>query len=445
MSVAERVLPHDLDAEKAVLGALLISARAWPTVASSLQPEDFFRDAHQRIYRACRALAAEGTALDLLTVRSALQKSGELDTCGGAAYIASLTDGTLSGNAEHYAGIVAEHKRLRELIREASWVVSSAYDGELRAADVANEAVRRLSGAIGAAGRGGLTLAAAAVREYVDAMVAGTAGTLVSSFYTDLDNLVGGFRQQDLVIVAARPSTGKTSLCLGAADRMAASGLVVPFFSLEMGQALVASRLLSWWSDVPSAAFERGTANDAQYVSISEATARADQQGRPLYLNTSARTVTEIWGWCRRLRAERGLGCVFIDYLQLLIPEGRAGSSQDDTAGVSRNLKAMAKDLGVPVVALSQLNRAPEARSDKRPHMSELRGSGALEQDADLGILLFRPEMYGRTDENAGITEVIVAKNRMGPVGPVKVFFEREFARFSDLAHGGAAPPDGAR
>lgn len=437
VSIADRVLPHSLDAERAVLGAILVDAKAWAHAASTMRDVDFFRDAHRRIFVAMRALVERSVAVDFVTLREELQRSGILEECGGPAYLASLSDGVPHAlNVENYASIVREKARLRNVIFSANRAVAAAYEAKLPAATVADDAVNQLTAAIGA-DVGGTVTAAAAVQSYGDALASGTAGQALLTGFVDVDDLVGGFRPADLVIVAARPSAGKTSWMLGAAQHMARAGAVVLFFTLETTPHGLASRLLAWRSGVPAAATERGTASQSQYERFSAAWGALVEEDVPLIFEPTASTMTEIGAWCRRVKQERGsLGCVVIDYLQLLLAEGRHESQQAEIAAISRSLKRLGKELQLPVVALSQLSRAPEGRADKRPHLSDLRGSGALEQDADIGILLFRPEMHKRTDDNAGIAEVIVAKHRNGPTGVLRLAFDSQLAKFSNLATG---------
>lgn len=433
--IVQPVSPHSLEAERAVLGAVLISTKTWPIVSSSVSDRDFFRDAHRRIFLAMRRLAERAVALDLLTLADELRSVGDIDECGGPAYLASLTDGVpTSTNVEHYAAIVKEKARLRSLVEIGSSLLVDAYDGSRRASTIADEIFGRLSSA-STARADGAVLARTAVERYVSDVVQGESIRLPSGL-TDLDALIGGFRAQDLVIIAARPSVGKTSFALGLADRMSQANVVVPFFSLEMSRHALASQLLASRSRVESGRFERGLAAPDEYDKISATVASLSDA--PLFLETTARTLTEIDGWCRRIRDERGsIGCAVIDYLQLLSPPERLDSRQEQVAAISRGLKRLAKDLNIVVIALSQLGRAPEARRDKRPHLSDLRESGALEQDADLALLLFREEMHAPSPEVEGIAEVIVAKHRSGPTGVVRVVFIKKLAAFDNLALGG--------
>lgn len=428
-----RTLPHNLEAEKVLLGAILVNQKAWSVVASSLAREDFFRDAHRRIFEALSALAVAGTALDLVTLKDELLRRGILDEVGGPAYISALTDGVpYSSNVQHYAQIVKEQAALRRVIQTSSQLLSDAYEGERRAADIASDGMRALGeSSMARVGRGAV-LARDAVRDYVDGVMWGGVQTRIPFGHIDLDRKFGGMKPQTLVIVAGRPSSGKTSWALGIADAVAHAKQPVAFFSREMSQRQVAANLLARWSRVSSDSFERGEATEGEYTRVSDAISHLDD--RPLYIESAARTVSEIWAWCRRLKDEHGLTLAVIDYLQLLAPDVRLESREREVAGISRSLKEMAEELDLIVMALSQLRRPPEKRRDKRPHLDELRESGALEQDADLALLIFREEQYDPKPENEGIAEIIVAKNRTGPTGVSRLAFLKALAKFEDLA-----------
>jgi replicative DNA helicase len=436
--IEDRVLPHSLEAERAVLGAVLISEAAFPKAAAVLHRSDFFRDAHQRIYAAMQVMCERGVAVDYVTLSAELGRTGSLDECGGPAYVSALTDGVpRSVNVEHYARIVKEKALLRELVSAANRALADAYADDRPAARIADDAVSGILATIGRGRSGQAVDVSAAVRSYVSALHAGTMAMPVPTGYRDLDALMDGFRPEELVIVAARPSVGKTSFALGVAESMARRNLLagstaaILFFSLEMGVHGIAERLVGWHADVSVATVVRGEATLEQAAKVTESMEGYD--GVPLRIETSAGTLSEIDAWCRIVAQEQGLAGVVVDYMQLLGVEGRHHSQEAEMASISRGSKRLAKDLAVPFVALSQLSRAPEGRSDKRPHTSDLRGSGALEQDADVVVLLHRPEMYQRTPENDGVAEVIVAKNRNGPTGIVRAYFEKRIARFRDM------------
>lgn len=432
--MAERVQPHNLEAERAVLGSLLVSERSRFDAFAILQPQDFFRQAHEKIYDAMMALSQDGSTIDLVCLREKMTALGTLDEAGGPAYVASLADGVpRSTNVEHYAGIVKEHSRRRTSIRLANDLLTSAYEAREPVATAIDDMVGKLTQQVGSDARRPIDVYGASV-EYTKGLDEGT--SLLQTGYLDLDALIGGLPVGNLTVVAARPSVGKTTMALGIAEHVAASlGRVSAFFSLEMRRAEIGARVASWRSYVQTTALDRGTATEDDYSKF--AVGQSALIGVPLFIDDTSSTLIEIDAWCRRLREEHGdLACIVIDYLQLLLPSAtrRQASRQEEVAAISRGLKRLAKELRIAVIALSQLSRSPEARSDKRPHLSDLRESGALEQDADLALLLFRPEMHKRTDENEGIAEFIIAKNRTGPVGVVQACFLKDYAKFENLA-----------
>lgn len=432
---SDRAFPHSLEAEKVALGAVLVRSEAWAVLASVVSAEDFYRSAHQQVFRSMSRLAAKGTPVDLVTLKNDLAAAGELDSVGGPSYLAGLTEGVpTSLNVAHYAGIVREKAELRKLVSAGRWLVETAMDaGEQPAASIADEAAMRLMESTGKAS-GGLVTDADAITRYVEQLIQGSLGDPVMSGYYDVDRLLGGFKPCDLVIVAARPSVGKSSWALGVAEAAAAAGKVSLFFTLEMTAQGMASRQLSWRTGTPALRLERGEATDEEYRQVVEIAARPGHAVPVLYQET-ARTITEVSAWARRAQQLRGgIGLVVVDYLQLLVADRPSSSRQEDVAAISRGLKRLAKDLKVPVLALSQLSRSPEDRRDKRPQLSDLRDSGALEQDADMAILLFREEMHKPKPENEGQAEVIVAKNRNGATGVVHMRFDKSMARFQSLA-----------
>lgn len=430
ITMDERTLPHNMEAERAVLGAAMVAADAWPTVVAQLVAKDFYRLGHQLIFSAMATLAERGVAFDTLTVKEAL--GAGLEEIGGPAYIAGLADGVpRSTNVTFYAEIVREKARLRRVVNLATDLRSAGYNAELTAAQLAQQGVDALTKIAEPPG-GGLLLAADALHDYIGAISDVTRPPALSTGFVDLDAVTGGFQPGDLVIIAARPSVGKTAFALGVADTMASAGVATAFFSLEMAERQLAARLLAMRSGVQSRALETHQATELDYQRVGEVLGRPPT---PLYLQYTAKTVLEVTAWCQRVRDQAGsLSCVVVDYLQLLTPERRRESEESEIAGISRGLKQLAKDQQVVVVALSQLSRAPEKRRDPRPTMADLRGSGALEQDADIGLLLFREEMHAPKPENRGIAEAIVAKNRNGPVGVVRLVFLAELASFRNLA-----------
>lgn len=429
-SSEDRPVPHSIDAEKAVLGAVLLDVEVLPLAVTVIRPADFFRQAHATVFGCMLDLQARSLAPDFVTLKDELARLGKLDEVGGPAYLSSLVDGMPHGShvAQH-AGIVREKARLRTAMAVANRLIAQAYEQETTAAQAVERAVRDLSLAIEAPA-GGLVSERDAVLMYLGDL-GSEKGAPIMTGYLDLDALVGGIRPGDLVIVAARPSVGKTSLALGIARHVADKGRVALFCSLEMSLGGLASRLLAWRTGVPSARFERNEATQEEYGRV--ASAFPDGAVGALRLEATARTVTEIGAWCRRARQDGDLAVCVVDYLQLLLPERKRDSDEAEIAAVTYALKRLAIDQHVAVIALSQLNRAPETRRDKRPRPSDLRGSGSIEQACDLALLLYREEMHKPTEENAGIAELIVAKNRNGPVGVLRLQFTKELALFRSL------------
>lgn len=428
-----RTLPHSLEAERAVLGAAFVDPETFAIAASILTAKDFFRAAHAMTFDAIADLVADGLPPDLVLAKEELERKGLLDEAGGPAYIASLVDGIpRATNVSYYAEIVAEKSRLRQVVYKANAILANAYEQTDSSTRIIEEGINELTGAV-AGVTGGLISLDDAIAEYINGIVSGTASAPVSTGFIDVDKFLGGFKRSDLVIVAARPSVGKSSLAMAIAENMAKNDEHSIIFSIEMSQASVAARHLAWRSKVPSEKIERGTATDAEYAAVSNAASPHAQI--PIWIESSAKTVTEIGAWARRAKNKNGkLSCIVVDYLQLLIPERSTGNTEADIAAISHALKRLAKELDIVVVAISQLSRSPEARKDKRPQLQDLRGSGALEQDADLAVLLFREEMHKQDSEQQGVAEFIVAKNRNGPTGTVKLAFIKELALFANLA-----------
>ncbi len=448
----DRTLPHNLEAEKCVLGAILINNPAFNQAAEVLDSEDFFRDAHRRIFDKMVALQERSEPVDLVTLKDELSRSGDLEDVGGPAYIASLTDGVpRSANVEYYAKIVKEKSTLRRLIQSANDVLGRAYDAEEDADELLDQAERSIFQIAEHRLRSGFVR----VGEMVDqgyqlieklqqhkGLVTG-----VPSGFVELDEMTSGFQPSDLVIVAARPSMGKTSLVLNMALHAGIEGgKSVGIFSLEMAKEQLFLRMLTSEARVDAHRFRGGFLGEQDYARLVEAFARL-HDARVYIDDTPGVGILEMRAKCRRLKMERGLDLIIVDYLQLMQGRGRFENRQQELASISRSMKILAKELNVPILALSQLSRAPETRGDHRPQLSDLRESGALEQDADVVMFIFREDMYTADGEpkpeNAGTAELIVGKQRNGPTGTVRLAFLKQYTRFENLARGmGRAPDD---
>jgi replicative DNA helicase len=443
-SAAERTLPHNLEAERSVLGAILIDNETYNLAASVLTDASFFRDAHRRIYGHMVALAERSQPIDLVTLKEELERAGELEEVGGPAYIASLVDGVpRATNVEYYAKIVREKATLRNLIHSANRILSSAYEADQEADLILDEAESAIFAVAEDRVKSGFVPMRDLVRESFpkieklfehQSFISG-----VGTHLPDLDRMTRGFQPGDLVIVAARPSMGKTSLVLNMCQHVASHGGVAGFFSLEMSKEQLFMRMLSSEAHIDSYRLMSGQIGQKEYGQITQAL-EVLSESRLFVDDTAGMGAIEMRAKARRLKAEHGLSVLAVDYVQLMTGRGRFENRTLELASISRSLKGLAKELSVPILLLSQLSRAPAARSDKRPQLSDLRESGALEQDADVVILIFREEMYkldkDQPAESDGMAELILAKQRNGPTGTVKVAFLKGQTKFMPLAAG---------
>ncbi len=442
VSAPERKLPHNLEAERSVLGAILIHNDTFNSAAQIIDGRDFFRDAHRRIWEKMVVLSERNEPIDYVTLKEELAKSGELDEVGGPAYITSLADGVpRSTNVEHYARIVKEKSVLRNLIYSANKIMTSAYEAEEDADTVLDDAEKAIFEIAEDRVRQGFvplrdlvqtSFAAIEKLQQHKGMVTG-----VASGFDDLDHMTAGFQKSDFVIVAARPSMGKTSFVLNIAQHVGNNGGTVGFFSLEMSKEQLFLRLLSSEAMIDSSKFRGGYLSDKDYARLGQALGKlADCK---VFVDDSASIgVLEMRAKARRLAAEHGLDLLIIDYIQLMQGRGRFESRQQEISSISRSIKGLAKELNVPIIALSPLSRAPETRGgDHRPQLSDLRESGALEQDADLVVFIYRPEVYdkeGANPEEEGVAEINIGKQRNGPIGGVKLTFMHQFTKFVNYA-----------
>ncbi|UCR88288.1 replicative DNA helicase [Mycetocola spongiae] len=435
----ERTPPHDLLAEQSALGGMLLSKDAVADVVESVRAVDFYIPKHEIIFDAVLSLYSHGEPTDVIAVTDELIKQGELSRAGGADYLHSLTSLVpTAANAGYYASIVAERALLRRLVEAGTRIVQMGYQGEGEVLDLVNNAqaeIYAVNGNVDTEDYVPLTDALGAAIDEIEA-AAGKDGMMtgVPTGFIEMDELTNGFHPGQLIIVAARPALGKSTLALDFA-RAASIGNDMPsiFFSLEMGRSEIAMRLMAAEASVPLQSMRKGTVDQRDWTKI--AATRGKINDAPLYIDDSPNmTLVEIRAKCRRLKQRVGLQLVVIDYLQLMTSGKRVESRQQEVSEFSRSLKLMAKELQVPVIALSQLNRGPEQRADKMPAISDLRESGSLEQDADMVILLHRESAYEKDNPRAGEADLIVAKHRNGPTRTVTVAFHGHYSRFADLA-----------
>ena len=441
MPLSERVPPQNIEAEQSVLGAMLIKKEAITQAQELLRPDDFYREAHRIVFETMLELAGDNEAVDLVTLTEALRKKEMLEKVGGISFITALANYVpTAANIVYHAQIVKEKSELRHLIDAATEIASAAYEATDDVKDIMDDAEKKIL-AVAANQTGG---AFEPIRNIVIDTV-GRVETLyenqggltgISTGFRDLDRDTSGLQKSDLILVAARPSMGKTAFTLNIATYAAMHGHTVAFFSLEMSKEQLVQRMLCSEGGIDSQRLRTGQLEDADWDRLINTADRVSKAS--IYIDdTAGINVMDLRSKARRLKAEHGLDLIVIDYLQLM--QGRARSSSDnrqqEISEISRSLKALARELDVPVVALSQLSRSVESRTVKKPMLSDLRESGSLEQDADIVMFLYREDYYDQETERKNITEVIIAKHRNGPIGTIELFFQKEFTKFRDLSH----------
>ena len=436
--------PSEPEIEASVLGAMMIEKEAVPKALELLSVESFYLKSHKLIYDAMTSLFDAGEPIDTVTLYEELKKRDQLDEVGGAVYLSKLSQNiTSAANIEYHSKIIIEKQILRGLISSAHEIARSAYEGADDAFDILDNAERKIfeiTESHLSKSYQGMDRAVRDAMEYIETIHSSTHQkfSVPTGFY-ELDELLGGFQKSDLIILAARPSMGKTALALTLARNAAIDHKVpVGIFSLEMATMQLIIRMICAEARINAHLVRTGKLPHSDGSKLSKTVHKLTDA--PIYVDDSpAQSVLEIRAKARRLKSEKNVGMIIIDYLQLMSGPQKAESREREISHISRSLKALAKELNIPVLALSQLNRAVETRTDKRPQLSDLRESGSIEQDADVVMFLNRPEYYGiEKDENGesleGVTEVIIGKQRNGPTGLVKLAFIKEYARFENLA-----------
>jgi replicative DNA helicase len=440
---ALKIPPHSIEAEQAVLGGLLLDNESWAPVAERVSEADFYRHDHRLVFRAIGALAEAAKPCDVVTVAEWLESAGELDKAGGLPFLAALAEQTpTAANVTAYADIVRARSVLRQLIRAGGSITDMAFRPEGRPnAELLDEAERLVfqiaeQHARGRAGYRPIKQLLTGALDRIDELYTKQSPiTGVATGFNRFDNLTSGLQRSDLVIVAGRPSMGKTALALNIAEHAAIKdGLAVAIFSMEMPGEQLAMRMMSSLGRIDQLRVRTGKLQDEDWPRLTSAVQMLSET-KMFVDDTPALTPGELRARCRRLAREHGLGLVMVDYLQLMQVPGTKENRATEISEISRSLKALAKELNVPIIALSQLNRSLESRTDKRPVMSDLRESGAIEQDADLIIFIYRDEVYNENSEQKGIAEIIIGKQRNGPIGKIDLAFLGQFTRFENLAH----------
>jgi replicative DNA helicase len=436
---ADRLPPQNMEAEQAVLGAIFLEPSALTLASEILIPEDFYRVAHQKIFNVMLDLSDKGKAIDLVTVTENLASSKLIEDVGGVSYLSELAASVpTAANIEYYARIVEEKALLRRLIRTASGIAEDGYMREDEVEALLAEAEKNIMEVAQRKGAGSFhNIKDVLVRTYdnIEEMHNRKGDiTGLETGFTELDRMTAGFQRNDLIIVGARPSVGKTAFALNIAQNVAKkTGENVAIFSLEMGAEQLVMRVLCAEGNIDAQRLRTGSLTEEDWGKLTMAMGSLSNSG--IFIDdTPGVRITDIRSKCRRLKQEHGLGMIMIDYLQLILGSGRAGENrQQEVSEISRSLKQLARELQVPVIALSQLSRGVEQRQDKRPMMSDIRESGSIEQDADIVAFLYRDDYYDKESEAKNIIEIIIAKQRNGPTGTVQLAFVKEYNKFVNI------------
>ncbi len=437
----EKVLPNNLEAERSVLGAILLDDSASMAVFENLKAQDFYLESHRRIFEKMLLLLNSSRPIDLVTLKEELHRSGELESVGGAAYIAGLTDGLPRAlNIEFYAAIVREKSTLRRLIQISNETMARSYRDEDPAGEILQQMERAVFDIANQQFRTGFSpvfpIVSSVFKEIEELSNRKMPVTGLGTGFADLDRMTAGLHGSDLVIIAARPGLGKTSLCLNIAENVAIEQRKsVGIFSLEMSKEQLVKRLLCSQARIDAHRVNTGFLNKEDWNNLNRASGDLSET-RIFIDDTASATVTELRSKSRRLSMEHGLDLLIVDYLQLMSGSGpRYENRTQEISQISRGLKGLAKELGIPVIAVSQLSRAIESRTGehRKPQLSDLRESGSIEQDADVVLFIYREEVVHPTEDNSGLAELIIGKQRNGPTGSIPLAFSKQFTRFDSL------------
>jgi replicative DNA helicase len=443
---ALKVPPQSIDAEQSVLGGLLIDNQRWDVIADRISIDDFYRREHRLIFSAISGLCQENSPADVVTVSERLEQTGDLDAAGGLAYLGSLANNTPSAaNVLAYADIVRERSILRQLLHATADISDAAYDpGDRTAGEVLDFAEKRVFdiSESRARRRGGYEPIAALLTKTVDRIdqLYRTQGAVtgVPTGFTDLDDKTSGLQASDLIVIAGRPSMGKTTLAMNIAENAAVGHKIpVAIFSMEMPGTQLAMRMMASLGRINAHRVRTGKLDDEDWPRLTSAVSLLSEA--PIFIDdTPGLTPMELRARARRIKREHNLGLIIVDYLQLMqAGDGSTENRATEISNITRALKGLAKELNVPLIAMSQLNRSLESRTDKRPVMSDLRESGAIEQDADVILFIYRDEVYNEDSPSKGTAEIIIGKQRNGPIGKVTLTFLGEYTKFENYISGG--------
>ena len=435
----KKILPHSQEAEQSVIGSMIMDSEAILTASEVLTADDFYEKRYGILFEAITELNAEAKPVDLVTLRDKLKEKDVAQELYSIEFLSGLVKSVpTSANVRYYAGIVKEKSILRNLIKVSEAITNDCYLDKEKLDTLLEETEKKVFDIVQKRGSGDFTNIRDIVIQSLDSIEAasrnkGSVTGIATGFY-DLDYKTAGLQPSDLILIAARPSTGKTAFVLNIAEHVAVKNkITTAIFSLEMSKNQLVNRILSMNSRVDAQLIRTGNLADSDWANLMESARLVGESGL-IIDDTPGISVMELRSKCRKFKLEHNLGLVIIDYLQLMTGSGRTESRQQEISDISRSLKALAREINCPVIALSQLSRAVEQRPDKRPMLSDLRESGAIEQDADVVMFIYRDEYYNKDSEKAGISEIIIAKQRNGPTGTVELAWQAQYTKFANLA-----------